>query len=78
MLNTKMIPFHKKLFSFATLTLIVALTLSSISAWYSVLGLTAIFSAAVIPIAIMASSLELGKITTVVWLHNNWKRSSWQ
>jgi len=70
--------FLKKLFSFATLTLLVALTLSSIAAWYSVLGLTAIFAAAVIPITIMGGSLEIAKVVTTVWLHKYWNRAGWK
>jgi hypothetical protein len=65
----------KKIFSFSNATLLVALALSSIAAWYSIIGLTAIFSGAVIPIIIMGSALELAKITTTVWLRKYWKRS---
>jgi len=55
--------------------LATALLLSAVAAWYSVAGLTAIFSAAVVPVIIMGGSLELGKIVATVWLHNNWKRA---
>jgi hypothetical protein len=72
-----MMPIWKKIFSFPTLTLFVALGLSIISAWYSILGLTAIFAAAVIPIIIMGSSLEVAKVITTVWLHRYWNRASW-
>ena len=48
----------KKLFSFATVTLIAALALGSIAAWYSIQGLMAIFAAAVVPIIIMGGALE--------------------
>lgn len=68
----------KKIFSFATITLLVALTLSSIAAWYSILGLTAIFAAAVVPIMIMGGSLEIAKVVTTVWLHKYWNRASWK
>ena len=68
----------RKIFSFATLTLLVALTLSAIAAWYSVLGLTAIFAAAVIPIIIMGGSLEVAKVVTTVWLHRYWDRAGWK
>ena len=68
----------RKIFSFPTLTLLVALTLSAIAAWYSVLGLTAIFAAAVIPIIIMGGSLEVAKVVTTVWLHKYWDRSGWK
>lgn len=68
----------RKIFSFPTLTLLVALTLSAIAAWYSVLGLTAIFAAAVIPIIIMGGSLEIAKVVTTVWLHRYWDRAGWK
>ena len=55
--------------------LATALLLSIVAAYYSVAGLTAIFSAATIPVIIMGASLELGKIVATVWLHNNWKRA---
>jgi hypothetical protein len=65
---------YRKIFSFATVTLLVALSLSAVAAWYSILGLTAIFAAAVIPIMIMGGSLELAKVVTTVWLHRYWNR----
>lgn len=67
----------RKIFSFPTLTLLVALTLSAIAAWYSILGLTAIFAAAVIPIIIMGGSLEVAKVVTTVWLHRYWDKATW-
>lgn len=68
----------RKIFSFATLTLLVALALSSIAAWYSIQGLMAIFAAAVIPIMVMGGSLEIAKVVTTVWLHNYWDRANWK
>ena len=67
----------KKIFSFSTLTLFVALSLSAIAAYYSIIGLTAIFAGAVIPVIIMGGILEVGKITSTVWLHKYWHRASW-
>jgi hypothetical protein len=67
----------RKVFSFATLTLLVALSLSAIAAYYSIQGLIAIFAAAVIPIIIMGGSLELAKVVTTVWLHRYWNRAGW-
>jgi len=61
------------IFGFSILA--TALLLSIVAAYYSVAGLTAIFSAATIPVIIMGASLELGKIVATVWLHNNWKRA---
>ena len=66
-----------KFLSFSNLTLLVALSLSSVAAWYSIIGLTAIFAGAVIPVIIMGSILEIGKITTTVWLRKYWHRASW-
>jgi len=61
------------IFGFSILA--TAILLSCVAAYYSVAGLTAIFSAATIPVIIMGGSLELGKIVATVWLHNNWKRA---
>jgi hypothetical protein len=38
-------------------------------------GLTAIFAAAVIPIVIMGSILEVAKLVVTVWLHEYWKQA---
>ena len=67
----------KKIFSFSNITLLVALSLSSVAAYYSIIGLTAIFAGAVIPVIIMGSILEVGKITTTVWLRKYWSRAGW-
>jgi hypothetical protein len=55
-------------------TLLTALSLSMVAAWYSILGLTAIFASAVIPIVIMGTILEVAKVTVTVWLHEYWHR----
>lgn len=56
------------------LTLFVALSLSLVAAWYSIIGLAAIFAAAVVPIIIMGGFLELAKVVVTVWLHEYWHR----
>ena len=61
---------------FGYFTLFVALFISAVAAYYSIVGLTAIFSAAVIPIVIMGASLEVGKVTAAVWLKLNWHRAN--
>ena len=53
-------------------TLFVALCISVVAAYYSIIGLTAIFAAAFIPIVIMGSALEVAKVTTAIWLHRYW------
>lgn len=50
-------------------TVLVALVISISAAYYSIVGLVAIFAASAIPVIIMGASLEVGKITTAVWLH---------
>jgi hypothetical protein len=62
---------------FSYFTLFVALSISAIAAWYSIIGLTAIFAAAVIPIIIMGGALEVAKITATVWLHQYWNQARW-
>ena len=57
--------------------LAVALSLSAIAAFYSIIGLTAIFAAAVIPVAIMGTILEIAKLTVTVWLHEYWAQVKW-
>jgi hypothetical protein len=57
----------------ALITLVIALTISAVAAYYSIIGLIAIFSAAAIPIAVMGIVLEAGKLITASWLYQNWK-----
>jgi hypothetical protein len=54
-------------------TLAVALSLSLVAAWYSIIGLTAIFAAAVFPIIVMGGIMEVAKITVTLWLHEYWQ-----
>jgi len=51
----------------------VALSLSALAAYYAVMGLIAIFAAAVVPIALMGSMLEASKLVVASWLYQNWK-----
>ena len=62
---------------FGLWTMLVALTISGVAAYYSIIGLVAIFAAAMIPIIIMGAALEVGKLTTAVWLHANWNKAKW-
>jgi hypothetical protein len=55
------------------LMLAVALMLSAVAAFYSIIGLTAIFAAAVWPIVIMGTILEAAKLVVTVWLHEYWR-----
>ena len=58
---------------FGLVTLIVALSISAVAAYYSIVGLMAIFSAAAFSIAVMGVVLEIGKLVTASWLYQNWK-----
>jgi hypothetical protein len=49
------------------------LVLSAVAAYYSIMGLIAIFSTAAISIAIMGSILEASKLVSASWLYRNWK-----
>jgi len=55
------------------LLFITALSLSAVAAYYSIMGLVAIFAAAVIPIFIMGSLLEASKLVVASWLYRTWK-----
>jgi cytochrome c oxidase subunit IV len=59
---------------FGFVILLTALTLSIVAAFYSVTGLVAIFAAMPVPIIIMGGALEIAKVVTTIFLHNNWAR----
>jgi hypothetical protein len=52
--------------------LAVALLLSTVAAYYSILGLTAVFAAAFWPIVVMGISLEVAKVVATSWVYRNW------
>ena len=58
---------------FGLVTLTVALCISAVAAYYSIVGLMAIFSASAFSIAVMGVVLEIGKLVTASWLYQNWK-----
>ena len=59
------------------LVLLSALSISAVAIYYSIAGLVAIFAAAAIPIMIMGTALEIGKLVTAVWLHKYWSKAKW-
>ena len=59
----------------AFLTLLSGLAISAVAIYYSVIGLAAIFSAAVIPIIVMGAILEVSKLVAAWWLKANWGRA---
>ena len=54
------------------LTFLSALSISCVSAYYSITGLTEIFPALVIPVIILGIVLEIGKLVAVSNLHQHW------
>ena len=58
----------------AILLLLSGLAISGVAIYYSVVGLTAIFAAAAIPIMIMGVSLEVGKLVIASWVKAYWER----
>ena len=59
---------------FALFVLFTALCISATAAYYSIVGLMAIFSGAALSIAIMGTVLEIGKLVTASWLYQYWPR----
>ena len=59
---------------FGIFVLLTALSISAVAAYYSIIGLMAIFAAAAVPIAIMGVVLEIGKLVTASWLYQFWAR----
>ena len=55
------------------LTFLTAMALSGVAAYYSVIGLAAIFPGSFWPVVLMGSVLEGAKLVTVSWLYRNWK-----
>jgi hypothetical protein len=55
------------------LTFLSAFALSACAAFYSVIGLAAIFPGSYWPIIVMGSVLEASKLVTTSWVYRNWK-----
>jgi len=53
---------------------ITSIGLATIAAFFSIVGLSAIFQGAMVPVIIMASALEVGKLVSAVYLHNYWDK----
>jgi hypothetical protein len=59
----------------AFLTFFTGLAISAVAIYYSVIGLAAIFAAAVVPIMVMGTILEVSKLVAAWWLKANWYRA---
>ena len=54
------------------LALLVAVALSAIAAYFSVIGLTTIFAASFWPVVLMCGTLEVAKVVAASWTYRNW------
>jgi hypothetical protein len=54
-------------------TFAVALILSVVAAYFSIVGLATLFAAAMIPVIVMGSTLEAAKLVALSWLHKHWQ-----
>ena len=59
---------------FALLLLLSALLISAMAGYFSIVGLTLIFSGAPLQIAAMGAVLELGKLVTASFLYKSWHK----
>lgn len=62
---------------FTYLLLITALGISAVAGYFSIVGLTLIFSAVFWPIVIMGVVLEVGKLVTASFIYRMWLRVNW-
>ena len=61
---------------FGLLTLITALAIAGVAAWFSIAGLMIFFGGMPMSVAIMAGTLEVGKLLTASWLYRYWNETS--
>lgn len=59
-------------FAISVLAIVMGIALSAVAAYFSVLGIAAIFSGAFISVAIMMGLLELSKLVAASWIYRNW------
>ena len=57
---------------FPIILLLTALVISGIAGYFSIIGLTYIFSASPMPIFIMGAALEVGKLVTASYVYRQW------
>ena len=71
----------KKLFNrsngFILLMILSTFSVAGSAAYYSVFGLSSLFAGARFEVIIMAGALEVAKLVTASYLHNNWKKAGW-
>jgi hypothetical protein len=61
--------------TFDKILFISAILLASCGAYYSIIGVTTLFSGAMVSVGIMAIALEIAKICSVTFLYRYWKKT---
>ena len=59
--------------AFIIFIFVVAAAISTVAAYFSLVGLGSIFAATFWGVVIMGGTLEVGKIVTTKWVHANWR-----
>ena len=54
------------------ITLLAALAIAGVAAWFSIIGLATLFSGAFLSVIIMGSVLEVGKLVATSWVYQTW------
>jgi len=62
---------------FTAILLISALFLTAVGGFFSICGLTQLFSGLFLPIILMGVALEIGKLSVASFLYRYWKKISW-
>ena len=60
---------------FISVIFLSAISISTVGAYFSIVGLATIFPGSELSVIIMGIALEIGKLVTVLWLHENWRRA---
>jgi hypothetical protein len=55
------------------IAILTAIALASVSGYFGIAGMTAIFAAAAVPVMIMVGVLEAAKLVTAAWLARHWR-----
>jgi hypothetical protein len=58
------------------ITFITGIVLSGVAGFFSIAGLTTLFSGAFWSVVVMGTVLEISKLVAISWLYNNWNRAS--
>ena len=57
------------------ITFMTGIILSGVAGFFSIIGLTTLFSGAYWSVVVMGTTLEISKLVAVSWIYHNWKRA---